>query len=312
MKVWYDKEKLDLTSFISEKFLFLPLYDKAVIDKDNDFKGNNWADDISKTVVYTSIEDAEYLIYHDKLNEGIGQFIADTVSFNHKPILAFYNSDNTTAISSELPDNVFVFRTSFFKSMQTSNELALPAWSEDFGAYSLKEEKKQKPVIGFCGALTHPSRLAALNELRENEHTDNNFIVRDLFWGGAIHDKTLRREYIENTVESDLILCCRGAGNFSYRLYECMSMGRIPIIIDADTPLPCDDVIEWERFIVTTVEDVNRNVNSFWHNISPKEYKELQAYARHVYSTYLSPDGFAKYISEYNPIGTKEYTKSII
>ena len=40
MKIWYDKSKLDLNTFNQEKFLFLPLFDKEVVDRDYNFKNN--------------------------------------------------------------------------------------------------------------------------------------------------------------------------------------------------------------------------------------------------------------------------------
>ena len=49
MKIWYDKTKLDINNFKSEKFLLLPQYSNEVINRDNDFKMaelqefKNWA-----------------------------------------------------------------------------------------------------------------------------------------------------------------------------------------------------------------------------------------------------------------------------
>jgi len=99
MKIWYDKSKLDLSTFKQEKFLFLPLFDKEVIDRDYNFKNNKWVDVIADQVEYTSMEDAEYFVYHDKFNDGMAEFIKTTQSFNHKPILVFYNDDNSRPIS---------------------------------------------------------------------------------------------------------------------------------------------------------------------------------------------------------------------
>ena len=289
MKIWYDKSKLDLNTFKQEKFLFLPLFDKEVIDRDYNFKNNKWVDAIADQVEYTSMKDAEYFVYHDKFNNGIAEFIKTTQSFNHKPILAFYNDDNSKPISKNLPDNVYVFKTSIIKSEQSINEFALPAWSSDllskFNNCKIRDKIK-KPVIGFCGALTHPSRVAAIDALKANNNIETNFIIRNSFWGGKIHDEALREEYIQNMIDSDIILCCRGAGNFSFRLYECMSLGKIPLIIDTDISLPCSDKINWsDNFIVTTIDDINKNVNTFWNKIDAADYKKLQSKARYIYES---------------------------
>lgn len=305
MKIWYDKSKLDLNTFNQEKFLFLPLFDKEVVDRDYNFKNNKWVDVIADQVEYTSMEDADYFVYHDKFNDGIAEFIKTTQNFNHKPILAFYNDDDSRTISKNLPDNVYVFRTSINKSKQSINEFALPAWSSDllskFNSCKIRDKIK-KPVIGFCGALTNSSRVAALDALKDNNNVETNFIIRNSFWGGKIHDEVLREEYIQNMIDSDIILCCRGAGNFSFRLYECMSLGKIPLIIDTDISLPCSDKINWsDNFIVTSIDDINKNVNAFWGKIGATDYMELQSKARYIYESLLSPAGFTLYIASTPP-----------
>ena len=43
---------------------------------------------------------------------------------------------------------------------------------------------------------------------------------------------------MKNLRDNCFNVCMRGAGNFSYRLYETMMMGRIPIIINSDQVFP--------------------------------------------------------------------------
>ena len=76
---------------------------------------------------------------------------------------------------------------------------------------------------------------------------DTNIVLRPSFYGGAAGgdpDAQLqaRTGYVENLVASDYVLCARGAGNFSYRLYETLSCGRIPVFVDTDCVLPHEDV----------------------------------------------------------------------
>jgi len=305
MKVWYDKDKIDLTEVTSEKILFLPLFDDNVVNQSEDFGGSNWAQEIRKHVTYTSIDEADYILYHKKLDTDIYKFAQEHVGYNHKPIIVFYNDDNEKPTSADLPDNVFIFRTSIIKDQQKLNEISMPAWSRDFAPKGTTiRQKADKPVVSFCGALTHPIRKNAIDRIRDNTNINNSFVIRSAFWGGDPHNKHLRSEYISNIENSDMVLCARGAGNFSYRLYECLSMGRVPIIIDTDIVLPCKDVIDWSRFVITTPETICDDIKTFWNNISEKEYSELQQYCRHIYETYISPPGFVKYIDTCAPIRT--------
>lgn len=301
MKIWFNKEKIDFTKFKSEQFLLGPFYDLNVIALDKNFKNAlySWIKSIGTIVTATSLEEADVYIYHDKLNTDIGEYI-ELAKQHNKNIIAFYNDDNSTPIA--LPTNVKVYRTSILKSKQKENEYPLPAWSEDFytsrGNINIRS-KGNKAVIGFCGAITHPIRNTAINLLKHNINIETNFLLRNSFWGGNIHNQDLRNEYINNILDSDFILCCRGAGNFSYRLYETMSLGRVPIIVDTDIALPCDDIIDWKTISiwVNDINCINEHINEFWNNITDVDYKKLQYKIRSTYEDYICPSGFALYLS---------------
>ena len=101
---------------------------------------------------------------------------------------------------------------------------------------SLRQRVKQLPRRGaqLLGLRPRPKkhgapiRARALRALSRSSLVETNFVFRDRFWGGAVSSVTedlermqrLRREYVQNMVETDYILCTRGAGNFSYRLYD--------------------------------------------------------------------------------------------
>ena len=296
MKIWYDKLSLNLKEFKSEKFIFLSLFDKEVIEKDKDFANNNWN---IEPIFTDKIEEADVLLYHDKLDSGIISFMQEN---KDKPIIAFYNDDNSAPISDDILKRVNVFRTSILKTTQKNKEFALPAWSADFGQAPIRSKKKWLPgrpdkVVSFCGALTDPVRRECINKLSNNKNIVTNFIIRDSFWGGDPHSPVLRKEYIDNLQACDFVLCARGAGNFSYRLYETLSVGRIPIIVDTDISLPCDDVIDWNNFIITTPQTINEDIEKWWDNIDEEKYKSLQKYSRDIYEKFLCPSGFFNYIT---------------
>tara|TARA_R110001592_G_scaffold119740_1_gene323152 strand:+ start:3858 stop:4766 length:909 start_codon:yes stop_codon:yes gene_type:complete len=295
MKIWYDIEDICLSDFISEKFLFLPLFSDSVIKQDNDFKNNKWVTNINSIVEYSSIEDADCIVYHDKLNDNIIPFLKKLENFK-KPIIAFFNDDSDIPVSETLPENLLVYRTSINKKNQKPNEIPMPAWSQDFDASELRKYSL-KPVVSFCGAITHPIRYSCIKKLNKCNNLETSFIIRNAFWGGNIHGVRLREEYKTNMQGSDLVLCCRGAGNFSYRLYETLSCGKIPIIVDTDITLPCDNVIDWNNFIITTPENIVSDIKQWWKNMDDKKYAEIQRYSRSVYEDYLNPAGFANYIS---------------
>lgn len=55
-------------------------------------------------------------------------------------------------------------------------------------------------------------------------------------------------EYTNHLERNTYIVCPRGTENYSFRLYEALSRGRIPVIIDTDVVLPKE--INWNRLSV--------------------------------------------------------------
>lgn len=299
MKIWFDKDKTNFKKFTSEQFLLLPLFRDEVINKDNDFKYNNqWKESIGKLVSFTSKEDCDVFLFPEKLNEKINEYIIESKKYNKK-IIAFFNDDYDKP--SCLDNNVILYRTSLFKSKQKNNEYAMPAWSQDFtDVIPFKPRvKKDIPTVSFCGFFSDPIRSKSIEILNKNKNIETNFIIREAFWGGNPHNTSIRNEYINNIMNSDLVLCTRGAGNFSYRLYEALSCGRIPIFIDTDCALPCEDKINWKDLciFIEDINNLNTHINNFWQNITPSEYTDRQIHARQAYEEFLSPNGFAKYVS---------------
>jgi len=300
MKVWFDKQDVVYEKFISEQFLILPLFEQFVVYQNKDFiDSNEWIDNISNIIEYVNnVEDSDVIIYPYKLDSNIKKYINISINTSKK-LICFYNDDNDAP--SCLPDNVDVYRTSLYSSRRKKTEFGLPAWSCDFTKLTTLNYliKKTQPIVGFCGAITHKSRQHAIELLNHNNQIITDFKIRNRFWGGDIHNPLIRNEYVSHMVKTDLVLCCRGAGNFSYRLYECMSLGKIPIIINTDITLPCSDIISWKDIgvWVDNIDDINYIINNYWSNITNEEYINRQKLNRKLYDDFLSPVGFAKYLS---------------
>ena len=297
MKIWFDKNEVDYTKFTSEQFLLIHCFAKDIINKDNDFKNNNWATNIANSVQLVGKEEADIFVYPKKFDTNVIKYLNLAKEYNKK-VYSFYNDDDYTPVANI--ENLVLFRTSLFASKRKINEYAMPAWSRDlFVPEKSYRKKENKPTVSFCGFISHSIRKDCLDILNLNSYIDKKFIIRNAFWGGSPHNQSLRNEYINNIVNSDFVLCCRGAGNFSYRLYETLSCGRVPIIIDTDCVYPCEDKINWPivSIFVTNITKLNEQLNTFWSTITEKEYINLQKYIRQIYEKYIAPDGFTNYIN---------------
>lgn len=190
-------------------------------------------------------------------------------------------------------------------------------------------EKKKKPTVGFCGhasssiiksiyeklkfvkinslrAITGDlnfetlfssasERLKILKTVSVSKDINTNFIFREKYRAGAITEEERRKttkEYYNNIIESDYIVCLRGGGNFSIRLYETLMMGRIPVFVNTDCLLPLDDEIDWKRHVVW-VEWKDRKriaeiILRFHKNLSQKEFLRMQLENREICKSYFN------------------------
>ena len=132
-----------------------------------------------------------------------------------------------------------------------------------------------------------------------------NIIMRDDFFAGVQKaDGTVdfqrkqeaRREFVNNMIHCDYAFCMRGKGNYSYRLYEAMCCGRVPVFVDTDCMLPYMDEINW-RDVCIWIDfserwRINSRIINFHLSLSPEEFEERQKRCRDIWERYLSPQGF--------------------
>lgn len=195
-----------------------------------------------------------------------------------------------------VPEDVILFRTSFYASERKRNEFAFPVFIPDIIKHS--SGFSNNVSVGFCGDSNRPIRKEALEELKKSDIELNHEEVFSFFQNPSVDKKQGRLKFLNNLQNNTFILCPRGCGNFSYRFYETMCYGRIPIFIDTDSVLPFEDLIDYKKEIVFVDE---KELNSLPDRI--KEYcknnnlLEMQKRCREIWEKYLSPQGFINSIS---------------
>jgi hypothetical protein len=132
-----------------------------------------------------------------------------------------------------------------------SGPYVVGAWNED--DLDL-EHKRVKYLYTFVGsARTHPLRRAVLR-LRHARGFLRDSSTDDAYKSNQppeTYDQ-FRRQYRANLAESSFVLCPRGAGVSSVRLFETMCAGRVPVVI-ADDWIPPSGV-SWPDCILRIAE----------------------------------------------------------
>jgi len=113
---------------------------------------------------------------------------------------------------------------------------------------------------------------------------------------GDLARRAMRREYVGSVFGNLYSLCIRGAGNWSYRFFEALSAGRIPVLIDTDCILPLESMIDWNRHIcripVGRIGEAGRLLAEYHAAQVPAQLEAKQAANRALWQERLSPAAF--------------------
>ena len=105
-----------------------------------------------------------------------------------------------------------------------------------------------------------------------------------------------REEYMKHLQDNCFNVCMRGAGNFSYRLYETMMMGRIPIIIDSDQVFPFENLLDYNEFSIMVrvgeLRNINNIISKWLSDKTDQDIENIQKRNRELWVTYMSPQGW--------------------
>lgn len=225
---------------------------------------------------------------YDPNDQRVETMCAEAASYK-KQVIAFYNDDNGTPW--QLPANLKLFRTSTTRTELRSNEGILPVLIPDHKPTTLLlADMVNDHNIGFCGHI-EGIRTPIVEKLKSLSDTFEP-IIRQGFWAPGMCKVQARREYYTNMRKNSYTLCMRGGGNFSYRFYEALSFGRVPILIDTDMVLPGEGIIPWDSTIVRIpiADFLQMDQKQFTDLLHSKQISPLRN--REIWEQWLSPEGY--------------------
>lgn len=202
------------------------------------------------------------------------------------------------------------------------------------GRLTLRKKGEGKPVVGFAGWATlspvqylrtvikelpvrvhaifdaryHACmkgvlwRQKAIEVLRRSPQVAFNLHARSFFSASPKTAKgnmrTLREEMVDTILQSDYALDVRGDANDSTRLFEILSLGRIPVIVDTERNFPFSDNIDYASFaLIVDFRDIAHlpeRIAEFHRNISPERFEQMQKNARDAYIHYFRMDALMR------------------
>lgn len=203
--------------------------------------------------------------------------------------------------------------------------------------------KSEIPTVGFCGfAASNPLKTAwsvvnglrlkaqenlglgdyeevpvlpstflrsrVLRSLSKSRAVKTDFVIRQEYTatkpnGSGVDGDERVSEFFANIYRTDYTLCMRGYGNWSYRFYQTLACGRIPVFVDTECVLPANDSIDWRKHCVwvsrAEVDRIPEIVADFHSGLSPADFLEMQKECRRVWEERSTLPGFMSDLPAY-------------
>jgi len=141
-------------------------------------------------------------------------------------------------------------------------------------------------LFTFLGALSSSVRqrmFRARSLICSGPHKAR-FTMMDAWFN---HSEEQKRDYVDEILKSKFVLCPRGQGTASYRLFEVMELGRVPVIIADDWVEPVGP--RWAEFSFRLAESDIRSIPKF---LSDREsaFPLMAKMARAAWEEFFAPD----------------------
>ena len=150
-----------------------------------------------------------------------------------------------------------------------------------------KQEKKDKEFLAsFVGSMTHRVRDKMVDSLKDKP---------DIYLSTKGWDNTMAvdnvEDFINASLKSKFVLCPRGWGLTSFRLYEAMQLDAVPVYISDKFWTPFTYELNWDDFCVMISEEEIPNLHSILESISDEKYEMMKRKIEEVYENYFTLEG---------------------
>jgi len=141
-------------------------------------------------------------------------------------------------------------------------------------------------LASFVGSLTHPIRIKMAQSMQDQK----NIAIIGKNWTHHVNNNELKL-FIDLALRSKFLLCPRGYGLNSFRLYEAFQLGCVPIIITDIPYLPWQDELNWNEFSIVIDEHNLSNLPHILNCISEEKYQDMLKKGFEIYTKYFTLDG---------------------
>lgn len=194
----------------------------------------------------------------------------------------FTVSQHDDAPSDRLPNDTLCFSAG--GNVRGANIIPIPLICSPM---QITFSDNSRPLLAsFVGSVTHPIR----NAMAESCKNTKNIAIYMKGWKSKV--ETNEFDFFVNlAINSKFLLCPRGYGLNSFRLYEAMQLGCIPVIITDEFYLPWSDELDWKEFSVLIHSDQISNIENILLSYSDDQIKDMKNKIKTIYGEYFTLDG---------------------
>ena len=241
---------------------FFNRFEKENLSTERDYIGISWT-----------------TLYCDNKREGLQQFL-NSLPKDRK---YFTVSQHDDAPQELLPPDTICFSAG--GNIQGSNIIPIPLICSKLPIEFIDTHKREL-LASFVGSATHPIRIKMANACQNSKEI--KLYIKN--WTPSVNQNEFDT-FINLTINSIFCLCPRGYGLNSFRLYEAMQLGSIPVVITNQYYLPWQDELNWNEFAVLISEEQLPDLQSILESYKEEQLESMRQKIKEVYPKYFTLDG---------------------
>ena len=154
------------------------------------------------------------------------------------------------------------------------------------GRLAPQEKQEKEYLASFVGSTTHNIRNAMTESLKD--HSD--VYISTSGWNPQVKHEQLE-DFVSASTKSKFVLCPRGYGASSFRLYEAMQLDAVPVYISDRFWLPWTHELNWNEFSVLIAENQIPDLYNILSSIDDDAYKKMKMKIHEIYDNYFTMEG---------------------
>jgi len=202
---------------------------------------------------------------------------------NLDPSLKYYTvCQHDDAPQENLPEDTLIFSAG--GNCEKSGVIPIPLVCSPLPS-ELVVERERTILLSFVGSVTHPIRQKCIESLRNESDVELAFSN----WSNRVPEDNFKY-FINKTLSSKFCLAPRGYGASSFRMYEAMQLGSIPVYVTDKVYTPFTDILDWNDFAVIIEEKDISNIHEILLSYDEDRIVMMQKNLKEVWNKYFSID----------------------